>query len=382
MKIIPKIILPLLLVGLAYLGFQKLADLKKPPRSQAPPETITTVDIITVSPSKHQPTVESFGTVQPHFESTLTPQITGLIVEVSPDFRVGAIVKKETSLIKIDERSYKSLVIQQESNLADAELVYAEEKIRAQQAIADWLDSGRDLTAASDFVLRKPQLKAALAKIASMNASVRKAKADLVRTEIFAPFDAIITSRTASVGNLANEQQAIGTLVATARVEVRLPLTPDQVSRIDLSTPVSVVLSSPSRPGHRWMGEIIRVEPVISESQTTNAILEITEPFKPGSPALSIGLFVNAFLSTKPLPAALKVSEAALVNDAFLWALDDDDKLTMLPAKRLASEKGHLFLEVPASDLNPPYRIVSRPLATFQPGQHVAVTLETTLTLP
>jgi RND family efflux transporter MFP subunit len=370
-KIVLKLILPLALIGLAYYGFEKLAASKPEPRSRPQREIISEVDLITVTPSEHRPRVESFGTVQAHFESTLTPQISGLIVKVSPSFRVGTVVPMGTTLIWIDERSYKSLLIQQEANLAQAELTYAEEKIQAEQAIEDWKDSGRDLDKASDFVLRKPQITAALAMIESMKASVRKAQGDLNRTMIKAPFDAIVTTRTASVGNLANEQQPIGTVVATERVEVRLTLTPDQASRVDLSTQIKVVLTSPTKSGIKWQGTITRVEPTLGQSQTTTAIVEVTNPFAKDSPHLPIGLFVNATLTANPLPPSLKIPEAALVNDSFLWALNAKDKLVRIPAERLTAEDGDLVIQVQETQLQPPFRIVSRPLATFQPGQKV-----------
>lgn len=366
---IPKLILPLILIAAAVLGFKKCAASRPAPKSKPVKEVVTTVEIIEASLEIYSPPVETFGTIQPYFESTLTPQISGLIVRVSPDFRVGNIVKEGHPLIDIDERSYKSLLIQQEANLAKAELAYAEQKTQAEQAKEDWLDSGRKLEDASDFVLRKPQIASALAEIESMKASVRKAKADLVRTQIFAPFDAIITSRTASVGNLASEQQPIGSLVATEKVEVRLPLTPDQLERLDFSSPVNLVLQSPTRPGQEWQGIIVRTDPNLTENQTTIAIAEVQSPFKPGKPPLSIGLFVNASLSTIKLPPSLRVPEAAFVNDSFLWILDAEDKLQKLPAQRLAAENRDVFLKITADAAN--LRIVFRPLATFQPGQKV-----------
>ncbi|MEN8864920.1 MAG: HlyD family efflux transporter periplasmic adaptor subunit, partial [Akkermansiaceae bacterium] len=207
-----------------------------------------------------------------------------------------------------------------------------------------------------------------------MKASVRKAKADLVRTQIFAPFDAIITSRNASVGNLASEQQAIGSLVATEKVEVCLQLNPDQLTRIDLSSPVSVKLRSPSFPNEEWLGTIIRTDPNLTENQTTIAIAEVQSPFAKGKPALSIGLFVNATITATELPLSLKVPESAFINDSFLWAVDGDNQLFKISARRLASENQDVYLEIPNIKQNPPFTIVSRPLSTFQSEQEVSPT--------
>ncbi|MDF1714167.1 MAG: efflux RND transporter periplasmic adaptor subunit [Akkermansiaceae bacterium] len=368
---IPKLILPLLLIAAAFFGFKKCAASRPEPKTKPVKEVVTTVEIFETSPEVHSPPVETFGTVQPYFESTLTPQISGLIVRVAPEFRVGEIVRKGLPLIDIDDRSYKSLLIQQEANLAKAELAYAEEKTQAEQAREDWLESGRKVEDASEFVLRIPQITSALAEIESMKASVRKAKADLARTQIFAPFDAIVTSRTASLGNLASEQQPIGSLVAIEKAEVRLPLNPDQLVRVDLSSPVDVVLRSPARPGLEWQGTIVRTDPSLTGNQTTIAIAEVTSPFSEGQTPLSIGLFVNATVTATDLPPSLKVPESAFVNDSFLWALDDEERLLQLPAKRLAASGRDIFLKISDHQSEPPFRIVSRPLATFQSGQKV-----------
>lgn len=371
---ISKLILPLLIIAASIFGFKKFAASGPDQESKKIEKVTATVEIFEISPQVYAPHVETFGTVQPYFESTLTPQISGLIVKVSPEFRVGNIIEKGHALIDIDERSYKSLLIQQEANLAKAELAYAEEKTEAEQAREDWLESGRKIEDASGFVLREPQIISALAEIESMKASVRKAKADLVRTQIFAPFDAIITSRNASVGNLASEQQAIGSLVATEKVEVCLQLNPDQLTRIDLSSPVSVKLRSPSFPNEEWLGTIIRTDPNLTENQTTIAIAEVQSPFAKGKPALSIGLFVNATITATELPLSLKVPESAFINDSFLWAVDGDNQLFKISARRLASENQDVYLEIPNIKQNPPFTIVSRPLSTFQSEQEVSPT--------
>jgi|GEM_PF-5083722 len=105
-------------------------------------------------------------------------------------------------MVRIDPTDFEATLAQEQSNLATARRVLAEEEIRAQQAASDWKASGRELSRASDFVLRKPQLAAARATIQSVRASIEKALADLERTTIKAPFDAIVTERSASMTEL------------------------------------------------------------------------------------------------------------------------------------------------------------------------------------
>lgn len=373
--ILPRLILPLLLIGLGIHLYKKLEKSKKSPQIKPVVEAVIQVEIIEISPATHQPAVTGFGTVLPHFETTLTPQVNGLITRISDQFEVGTQIRQGTPLVWIDERSYNSLLIQQQAALADAELMYETEKVTAQQMADDWTASGRDLADASDFVLRKPQIKASLAQIESMKASVRKAKADLARTIISSPFDAIVTSRTASVGNLASEQQTVGTLISTKKAAIRIPLNPSQTTRLDLSQKLETTLTNPSNPNQIWKGTITRIEPTIDEGQITTAIVEVTNPFSDPAQKLAIGLFVNAEITALPLTDTLKIPATAYVNDSFFWALDANDTLLKITAQRIASAGQDLFLKpLNTQNLTPPYRIISRPLTNFHNGQKVVPT--------
>ena len=162
-----KIIIPIAIIVLAVLGFKFLGSLKPEPKSRQPPPIVPMVDVISVSPKDHAPPVKSYGTVSSYFETALTPQVNGRITYVSEKFRVGETVDTEHLLVKIDPTDFQAALAAEESNLTVAERTYAEEEIRAEQAAGDWKASGRDLSKASDFVLRKPQLAAAQASIAS-----------------------------------------------------------------------------------------------------------------------------------------------------------------------------------------------------------------------
>jgi RND family efflux transporter MFP subunit len=385
MKLAAQIILPIILILFALFGFKMLAASRKAKTSQVPVKVVPQAEIVTVSPADHSPPVLSYGTVQSHFETTLTPQVSGRIVAVAPEFRVGRLVEKGAELARIDDTDYVAAKAREVSNLSTAKRTLAEEEIRARQAVEDWEASGRAKAKASDFVLRKPQLKAAEASILSAKAAVTKADEDIKRTIIRAPYKAVVMVRTASEGNFASQQQSLGVLVATERVEIRLPLTADQAARVELPGLVAdaksdvkkggkegVTLTSSARPGLKWQGELARTEPAVdAKNQVTYVIVEVKNPYTTQAQPLAIGTFVNASLPAKVIPGAYQLAESALVNDSFVWALDKDNRLLMLPAKRVYSYAGDVFLSLTLDAINPPLRIVSRPLTNFKEGVKV-----------
>ncbi len=370
MKVALKIIIPIAILVLAIGAFKFLGTLKPEPKSKQPPPIVPTVEILKISPEDHAPPVKSYGTVSSYFETALTPQVSGRITYVSEKFRVGETIDTEHLLVKIDPTDYEAALATEEANLTVAERTFAEEEIRAEQASGDWKASGRDLSKASEFVLRKPQLAAAQANIASAKATIAKARADLDRTEVRAPFPAIITARQASPGNQASPQASLGTLVSTEKVEIRLPLTADQVSRITL--PASAELSSPLKPGTTWSASLVRMEPVVDQqNQVIYAVAEVEKPFEGEKPPLAVGIFANATIQANSIGQSYRVPEAAYVNDSYLWTVDPENKLQRVEAERLYSDDGHVYLKT--TDEVAELKIVARPLSNFKDGTKVKI---------
>lgn len=369
MKVFLKIIIPIAILVLAFAGFKFLGTLKPKPKSQQPPPVVPLVNLVTVSPEDHRPPVLSYGTVTSYFETNLTPQISGKITFVSPKFRVGEKVDTEHPLVRIDPTDFKAALAQEEANLTVAERTYAEEEIRAEQAAGDWEASGRDISTASDFVLRKPQLAAAKAEIESAKATIEKAKADLERAEIRAPFPAIITARDASPGNQASPQSSLGILVSTEKVEIRLPLTASQSARVTI--PTKAELSSPLMPGVKWEATLLRMEPTVDQqNQVMYAVAEVMAPYAEERTSLPVGMFANASIGAEPIPDSYRVPEAAYVDDKFIWVMDENSELRRVDAVRVHSFDGDAFVS-PVDGGQGELQVVSRPLSNFKAGMKV-----------
>ena len=377
-----KILIPILIVLGAWQLFKVIAATKDEPEAREAKEVVPMVDVKTVEIADHAVSVRSYGTVQSYYESSITPQVTGRIIELSPRFRVGERVKKGELLVTIDATDYVAALATQEANLTIQQRGLQEEVIRAKQASEDWKASGRSIDTASDFVLRKPQLAAAKANIAAVEAAIVKAKADIQRTKLVAPFDAIVTKRTTSPGDFATSQANLGSLVATEKAEVRLPLTAEQVSQIKLpkyrgplekvtENPVIIHLKNPSNPDEVWQAELSRTEPTIDpQNQVTYVIATIKNPYDNGA-ILPVGSFVNAVIPGKTISQAYKFAESALVNDSYIWVVDKDDKLRKVVANRLHSEAGGVIVKISNKSKETTLRVVTRPLSNFREGDKV-----------
>lgn len=366
-----------IVVFLAFLIVKGMIANKPERKTRTPQPVVPSVRFIESSAADFTPTIQSYGNVRSFYEAQISAQVGGEIISIDPNFNSGQTVMKDDLLVEIDPSDYLANVAQAEANLANAEQALSEEMTRSNLAAQDWVESGRKLEDATDLTLRKPQLGSAEASVASAKASLEKANLDLSDTKIRAPFDAIVQNRDTSPGNYVNAGTSLGSLVSKELAEVRLPLTPQQVSRLKLPKTgergeLRATLSSPTQPGAEWIANITRTEPSVDrQNQVIYVIGEIKEPFADEQSFLPIGAFVNAQIAADPIEDAHLIPNTAIVEDAFVWAISNEDTLVKEPVTRIISKGDSIAVRFSASKNNESYKVAIRPLASFSEGQSI-----------
>ncbi|MFT4640601.1 MAG: RND family efflux transporter MFP subunit [Verrucomicrobiales bacterium] len=376
-KIINIVVAPLLVV-LTILLAGKLVKARKPQSVKEPSIAIPSVSVIKGVPTSFTPTINTYGNTRSYLTTTLSSQVAGEILRLAPNFESGLSVAKGDWLVEINPADYQAALSERKASLANALQTLADEETRSQLAQEDWLASGRKLEDAADFTLRKPQLTAAKASVTSAEAAIAKATLDVTRTTIIAPFDAMVESRTASPGNVVSAGTSLGSLLARERIEVRLPLTPEQVGQLNLaglgSLALEATLTTPTLTGQSWMAIISRVEPMIDpKNQTLWLIGEITEPFARPEAFLPVGAFVNASIGGEALEGVFIFPEVAVVEDAFVWVIGPNETLHKQPIKIELSQKGMIISKIANPVFSLPLNVAARPLASFKEGQTVSI---------
>lgn len=370
------VLLPLIVLVAVFIVKNMIAN--KPERTIKKPQVvISSVSFITSTPQDITPILNSYGNTRSYYQAQLSAQIGGEILKISPKFNSGQSVKKGELLVEIDPADTLAIIAQQQAQLANSEQALLEEQIRSKLAAQDWIESGRDLKDATDLTLRKPQLGAAKANVASAKAGLQKANLDLARTKIRAPFDALVQNRSASPGNVVNSGSILGALVAKEKAEVRLSLAPQQVNRLLLpmeghESELTAVLTSPNQPDAEWNARITRTEPSVDQqNQVIYVVGEIDQPFENPQAFLPIGAFVKARIPASIIKQAHRIPNTALVEDAYVWTIDEDRTLNKTPATRIIADGDSVIVRF-APDLNTKsVQIAIRPLASFKIDQSV-----------
>lgn len=285
--------------------------------------------------------IEAMGTVIPAESVTLQPQVSGEIIAVSDDLEPGGLLRAGDELLRIDPQDYELAVLQRESEVAQAESALRLEL--GQQAIAkrefELLNETME-EEDRDLVLRKPQLESVRAQLALARASVKKAKLDLQRTRVTAPFNAIVESRPVEVGSRVTMTNTLATLAGTDTcwVEVSVPVKELQwisVPRGNEATGSRVRISNPAAWGEGVSreGRVIRLAGDLEkEGRMARLIVEVDDPFalKPESsdrPIMLMDSYVSVEIEGRQLEDVAAIAREHLRDGDRLWIMGADDTL-------------------------------------------------------
>jgi RND family efflux transporter MFP subunit len=322
------------LVGIAALVFYNPPEADRRPGNIGPQLTVATRMI---SSAPYQVYLESYGTVQPRTRSQLLSQVSGQIISVNRRFRDGGFFEEGDVLLSIDPRDYEADVKISEAALMDARQVLAEEEARSEQAAYDWKRLGNE-GEAPDLVLRIPQLLAAEARVISADSNFDKARLDLERTNVIAPFAGRILTKFVDVGQVVSNNARVADVYATDYVEIRLPLRDRDLAFIDLPESYrfrdvreedmpSVIVSSALVEEERWAGKIVRTEGAIDDSaRQLHVVAQIDDPFGyegENKVPLKIGQYVTASIEGQIIPNAVVIPGSAIYQGSYAYVVDE-----------------------------------------------------------
>lgn len=220
-------VLPLLVL-IAGIAGARLLIATKPEAEQKPRvERGLLVEARSVAPGDHRAVVQADGTVVAAYSVDLAPEISGRVVWKNPELTIGGLVRKGEVLVKLDPSDYRISVAQQEAAVERAQAEVELERGRKNVAEAEWkmFGSGGEGTGAA-IAQRDPQMRSARLGLDTAAQGLGRAKLQLARTILRAPFDAVVRENLTEVGKMVSAGQRLATIVDTTvfMVAVALPV--------------------------------------------------------------------------------------------------------------------------------------------------------------
>jgi len=336
-KIFLQILLPVIALGLAVYGAQKIIASKKAPPKVERVFKGPLVRYMAVAPKDLKVTIEAFGTVTPTETLEVTMQVPGRVTELSKNLVSGGFIEEGELLLRVDARDYELAVEKARAEVAKTtyELSKAEEEralaIKEWEIMASRSKMKMERPSEDSLVFHGPQLNLAKANLASAEAKLAEAELNLSRTWVVAPFNARVLSESLSLGQYVTVGKTLATLYSTEAAEVVLPVLDSEMKWLGrfgathaAADGPPVLLTSTSNDTIKWSGRIVRTEGMIDEKdRTVNLVAEVKKPYEAGKSPLVVGSFVKGEILGKSMADIYEVPRSVLHEENTLWVIED-----------------------------------------------------------
>ena len=237
-------------------------------------------------PSQANTLLNATGYVVAQRKAAVASKATGRLEWLG--VREGSTVREGEILARLENKDVTAALQQAQANvsLSRANLQQGEAEMRdAQRALersADLLKKNFVSAAAHDVALaRAEKARAAIvglkASIAVAQATVRSAQVAIDQTLIRAPFDGVVLTKNANVGDMitplssaSGAQGAVVSIADMGTLEVEADVSESSVGKVRLEQPCEIQLDA--LPGERFRGSVARMVPTVDRAKATVSV--------------------------------------------------------------------------------------------------------------
>ncbi len=351
-----KVVLPLIIVLLGFAAAALLIVSGPTLEPKPAPATAPLVRVVQAQPQTLQLSARTHGTVVPRTESDLIPEIDGRVVEVAPSLVSGGFFRKGELLLRVDPVDYNVALETARAGVARAnsDLENAQRTLARQRNL---MTRGATSDAQRDDAFNRVQVSEAAQREAK--ARLNRARRDLERTRLVAPYDGRVRTEQVDVGQFVKRGNPVATIFAVDFAEVRLPIQDEELAYLDLPLTQSSGDTSPANSpvilrarfagqDHEWEGAVVRTEGELDPTtRMVHVVARVAEPYKTtdARPPLSVGLFVEAQIMGKTLPNLVRLPRAAMRGESRVLVVDDESRLRFREVVVLRNDRDEVLIQ-------------------------------------
>ncbi|MCB9865732.1 MAG: HlyD family efflux transporter periplasmic adaptor subunit [Phycisphaerales bacterium] len=412
---------PVLLVAAA-LGIGAALISSPPHVPKSDPEALApVVGVAELVPHATPVYVEAYGTAVPARQIRVVPEVTGRIVELNPRVEAGGLIPAGDVLFKIDPADYAIAVAQAQADLKveeqgvkqaeariatlrsrgrqlDVEIAYLQWNAQRLGNLAEQRSAGESEARDARTELESQQAaretlnaeideqqRAAESARASVRVAERRLEAAqlaLDRTQIKAPFDAMVLAESVEVGQRVGPQAAVATLVATDEfwVEAAVPLSRLEDVRFAVDEPdhpsnVRVQLAT-GGPGEAHAGVALRplgnLDPLGRMARVLVSIrdpLGLTDNARAGRRIL-LGSYLHLRIEAGTLEDVYAIPRKALRENDRVWVRNTAGELAIHPVEIVWRRQDDVLVR---NGFAPGDQLVTTHLASVVPGMPLRI---------
>jgi RND family efflux transporter MFP subunit len=290
------------------------------------------VETTQVARATHEVRIRAQGTVRPARQMVVIPEVGGRVRAQHAQLVAGGRVETNDILLRIDARDYRLAVEASNADVNRAELELQMERGRQAVAQREWTSFGDPEAGERGRALatRDPQLRTAQVGVVAATSSVERARLNLSRTTIRAPFNAMVTAESVEVGQVVGPQSQLATLVGTDEFWVQVSLPIASLANITVSETEGSAATIIQNVGEQRVerpGRVVRMLPDLDPSGAmARVIVAIPAPME-GPVPLLLGSFVDVEIDAPPLENVIEVPRAAVREGNIVYVMNAESRL-------------------------------------------------------
>ncbi|MGJ7457646.1 efflux RND transporter periplasmic adaptor subunit [Halomonas sp. RA08-2] len=359
--------------------------MSQPPRVErrpAPAPAPPLVEAVTLVPRAIAPSLHGFGRVVAEREARLASRVAGRLEAFAPGVLPGRMVEAGAPLAQLDDADLALALREAEAALDQAEAALSMERGEQQRAQAEYQSFGRELPAERRaLVLREPQLRSARAEVERAQAARDRARLDLERATLTAPWRGMIQARLLGEGSEVASGTELLQLVDVSRFWVQAALPGEALAWLatasDTTAGSAVTLTSRGWPaGSEREGELLAVLPALEENGLQAQLLvAVEDPLaiieeNRAAPALRLGDVVRLDFQARERDDLFALPTAALRPGDEVWVLDEEERLRRRPVGVLHRDDDRVLV---AEGLADGERVITSPLGQPREGMRLRI---------
>lgn len=354
------------------------------------PLAVQTVPVVTAYPSQQFVVLNATGYVVPQRKAAISSKATGTLEWLG--VAEGSRVKEGDVIARIDDRDVVAQMHSVEASVGVARAGTEQNKVELANANVE-LARDRDLVAKgfiSQSALDTAQARydRALAAVASAEAGIRAAIANARNaelavdyTKIRAPFDGVVLTKNANVGDLltpfssaTDSKGAVVTMADMSTLEVEADVSESNLDKVKVGQPAEIVLDA--IPDTRFLGRIDRMVPTVDRAKATVTAKVMFNKIDPRIlPEMSakVGFLSREVTAADEKPTLAVNPDAIATRDGrkVLFVVRDDRAV----AVPVAAGKNLGDVVAITGDVKSGDKAVQKPAAKLASGARVAVTV-------
>ena len=289
-----------------------------------PPASAIPVQTTTVEAHSIELTRTGLGTVLAWNTATITPQVSGKIIELP--FQEGALVQAGDVLVQIDPKPFQVAIDQARAKKAqdEANLAAAEKNLARDQTLLTKGGYATQQTVDNE----RAQVDSYRAMIAGDEAAIESAQLNLDYATIKAPFAGVIGLRNVDVGNVVTTTTNIVSIVEIEPVAVDFTLPQVDLGLVQAAAaqgrPQVVVLD---QNGTKGLGQGT-LEAINNQVDSASGTIKLKAHFDNKDHKLWPGAFVEVRLTVSTEPDAIAVPSQAVQrgpDGPYVWLVSVDN---------------------------------------------------------